>query len=130
VVHQIAEVRLVIGLKVPRLYDLIASRIRNIQRRGVFILPMVPPAAWLSSYFPKLWNIPWCYKNEKNGYNVYSTTRTMIISVKLEMVWFFFLGSYIELTGKLPWIISDAFIFIIFATVIYFLVKSYRQAYE
>lgn len=49
-VHQIAEVRLVIGLKVPRLYDLIASRIRNIQRRGVFILPMVPPAAWLSSY--------------------------------------------------------------------------------
>ena len=84
----------------------------------------------IASYFPKLWNIPWYYKNEKNGYNVYSTTRTMIISVKLEMVWFFFLGSYIELTGKLPWIISDAFIFIIFATVIYFLVKSYRQAYE
>jgi hypothetical protein len=51
VVHQIAEVRLVIGLKVPRLYDLIASRIRNIQRRGVFILPMVPPAAWLSSSY-------------------------------------------------------------------------------
>ncbi|MEG3067371.1 MAG: IS3 family transposase [Syntrophaceticus schinkii] len=33
-VHQIAEVRLVIGLKVPRLYDLIASRIRNIQREA------------------------------------------------------------------------------------------------
>ncbi|MDH7578151.1 MAG: hypothetical protein QHH75_10115 [Bacillota bacterium] len=40
-VHQIAEVRLIIGLEVPRLLDLIASRRKEIQQEGVFILPMV-----------------------------------------------------------------------------------------
>jgi hypothetical protein len=45
VVHQITEVRLIIGLEVPRFFNLIASRSVLFQLEWVFILPMVPQAA-------------------------------------------------------------------------------------
>jgi len=49
VVHQITEVRLLIGLEVPSKYDLVASRKKNIRQEAVFILPLVPQAAWVST---------------------------------------------------------------------------------
>ena len=48
-VHQITEVRLLIGLEVPSKYDLVASRKKNIRQEAVFILPLVPQAAWVST---------------------------------------------------------------------------------
>ena len=52
-VHQITEVRLLIGLEVPSKYDLVASRKKNIRQEAVFILPLVPQAACLSSQHEK-----------------------------------------------------------------------------
>ncbi|MBS3886586.1 MAG: hypothetical protein KGZ56_05970, partial [Dethiobacter sp.] len=41
--------RLLIGLEVPSKYDLVASRKKNIRQEAVFILPLVPQAAWVST---------------------------------------------------------------------------------
>ncbi|MCL4463664.1 MAG: hypothetical protein M1552_07785, partial [Firmicutes bacterium] len=43
-------VRLLIGLEVPSKYDLVASRKKNIRQEAVFILPLVPQAAWVSTH--------------------------------------------------------------------------------
>lgn len=106
----------------------------NLHNMKIDSLPIVAIILYalitIGSFFPKLWNIPWNYKNEKNGYDVYSTIKTMLISMKLEMVWYFFLVSYIKLTAKLSPIILDVFIFIFIATPVYFLIKSYDQAYK
>ncbi|MCL4463851.1 MAG: hypothetical protein M1552_09185, partial [Firmicutes bacterium] len=49
-------VRLLIGLEVPSKYDLVASRKKNIRQEAVFILPLVPQAAWVSTFL--LWSTP------------------------------------------------------------------------
>ena len=68
-VHQITEVRLLIGLEVPSKYDLVASRKKNIRQEAVFILPLVPQAAWVSTekihylYQEKWQNVKSIYQN-------------------------------------------------------------------
>ncbi|WP_300382384.1 DUF1648 domain-containing protein [Clostridium sp.] len=80
------------------------------------------------SLFPQLWNVPQT-KKESNKYLVYSTVKTMLILMKVELVANFFLINYFSVKGmNIPALYTPVFLIVIFVSLIYYTWKSYRQA--
>lgn len=120
--------------KIPGHYNAAGVFDRWADKWEILMLPVITTILYgglsVIGLFPQMWNVPQI-KKESNKYLVYSTKKTMLILMKVELVANFFLVSYFSVRGKnLPALYTPIFLIIIFASLIYYTLKSYKQAKE
>lgn len=117
--------------KIPGHYNAAGVVDRWADRWEVLMLPVITLLLYgglsIISLFPQIWNVPQP-KKESNKYQVYSTMKTMLILMKIEMTANFFFLSYFSVKGRnLPIIYLPIFLIIIFGSIIYYTWKSYKE---
>lgn len=118
--------------KIPGHYNAAGTVDRWGEKWEIIILPIITIILYgglsLILLFPQVWNVPQA-KTESSKYLVYSTLKTMLILMKVEVTANFFFLSYFSVKGKnLPALYTPIFMIIILGTVIYYTWKSYKQA--
>ena len=118
--------------KIPGHYNAAGIVDRWGNKGEILILPVITILLYgglsVITLFPQMWNVPQT-KNESNKYLVYSTSKTMLILMKIEVTVNFFFISYFSIKGRnLPALHTPIFLVMIFGTLIYYTWKSYKQA--
>ena len=118
--------------KIPGHYNAAGIVDRWGNKGEILILPVITILLYgglsVITLFPQMWNVPQT-KNESNKYLVYSTLKTMLILMKIEVTVNFFFISYFSIKGRnLPALYTPIFLVMIFGTLIYYTWKSYKQA--
>lgn len=118
--------------KIPGHYNAAGVVDRWGEKWEILILPIITTILYvgisLILRYPEIWNVPQT-KKESNKYLVYSTLKTMLILMKIEVTVSFFFVSYFSVKGKnLPVIFLPIFLILMFGTVGYYILKSYKQA--
>ena len=118
--------------KIPGHYNAAGVVDRWSNKWEILMLPVITIILYgglsLILLYPQIWNVPQT-KKESNKYLVYSTLKTMLILMKVEVTANFFFISYFSVKGmNLPAMYTPIFVVIIFGTLIYYIWKSYKQA--
>jgi uncharacterized membrane protein len=118
--------------KIPGHYNAEGVVNRWADKWEILILPVIAILLYgglsVISLFPQIWNVPQT-KKESNKYLVYSTMKTMLILMKIEITANFFCISYFSVKGSnIPPLYLPVFLIVIFGSIGYYTWKSYKQA--
>ena len=100
------------------------------KKSEILVLPMIGIILYIGltviNFFPRAWNVP-RVKNVQNLPFVYSTMKTMMIGIKVEIVSVFFFITHFQANAQgLPILFLPVYLVVLFGTIIFFTVKCYR----
>ena len=118
--------------KLPMHYNAAGEIDRYGSRAELFILPATGLFMYglltLVAFFPSAWNIPVTITRE-NRIRVYNCTKSMLVSMKLEVIVLFaYLEYHITRQSELPGNFLVVVLTVIFGTIIYFIRRMYKVA--
>ena len=119
-----------ISEKIPAHYNMSGEVDRWGSKNEILILPIIGGILYVGltvlTFIPKIWNVPTA-KNEESKEAVYICIKTMVIILKVELIGAFFYIAYYSVNSQgLPIMFLPIELLVIFGTVIYFTVKSYK----
>jgi len=120
--------------KIPGHYNALGEVDRWGNKSEILILPIVGGVLYAGitvlTFIPKIWNVPTA-KNEASKEAVYICMKTMVIILKIEVIGTFFYIAYYSVNSQgLPIMFLPIELFVIFGTIIYFTVRSYKLGKE
>ena len=119
-----------ISEKIPAHYNMSGEVDRWGSKNEILILPIIGGILYVGltalTFIPKIWYVPTA-KNEESKEAVYICIKTMVIILKAELIGTFFYIAYYSVNSQgLPIMFLPTELLVIFGTVIYFTVKSYK----
>ncbi len=99
-------------------------------KNEILMLPIIGAILYLGltmiTFFPQIWNVPVAQTQESNE-AVYKCMKTMIIFLKVEIIGMFFYITFYSVNAMdLPMAFLPIVLLIIFGSLTYFIVKSFR----
>ncbi|SHI82176.1 Protein of unknown function [Clostridium amylolyticum] len=99
-------------------------------KNEILMLPIIGAILYLGltiiTFFPQIWNVP-MPQNQENKEAVYKCMKTMLISLKVEITAMFFYITFHSVNSMdLPIAFLPIVLLIIFGSLTYFIVRSYR----
>lgn len=99
-------------------------------KNEILMLPIIGGILYLGltiiTFFPAIWNVPMAESKESKE-AVYKCIKTMIISLKVEIIGMFFYITFYSVNAMdLPMAFLPIVLLIIFGSLTYFIVKSFR----
>lgn len=99
-------------------------------KNEILLMPIIGAILYLGltmiTFFPEIWNVPMA-QSQENKEAVYKCMKTMLISLKVEITAMFFYISFHSVNSMdLPIAFLPIVLIIIFGSLTYFIVRSYR----
>lgn len=99
-------------------------------KNEILLMPIIGAILYLGltiiTFFPQIWNVP-MPQNQENKEAVYKCMKTMLISLKVEITAMFFYITFHSVNAMdLPIAFLPIVLLIIFGSLTYFIVRSYR----
>lgn len=99
-------------------------------KNEILMLPIIGGILYLGltmiTFFPEIWNVP-MPQSQENKEAVYKCMKTMLISLKVEIIAMFFYITFHSVNAMdLPIAFLPIVLIIIFGSLTYFIVRSYR----
>jgi len=99
-------------------------------KNEILMLPIIGGIVYLGltmiTFFPEIWNVP-MPQSQENKEAVYKCMKTMLISLKIEIIAMFFYITFHSVNAMdLPRAFLPIVLIIIFGSLTYFIVRSYR----
>ncbi len=118
--------------QIPAHYNIPGEVDRWGNKAELLILPIIGGVFYLLltvvSLFPKIWNVPTA-RNPENKAAVYSTAKTLLIVLKVEMISLFFYIFYVSSrVENLPGYMMIIFVVLILFSMLYLAIKCFRMA--